>query len=393
MRTTILSILAGTLALFAAAPRRVALVVQNHTTTMPALPLSAFADTLCARISGRTLHVINSHNAIGVTQNRTAQGEAMPASSAQEIGRLLDAEGVVVASIQEFTREDLGVPPIAHTLKVRIALSLFDAATGETVCGVTNAQFSRNYTVEQVKATPGVFYENLLHDVAAKCAEELLAKISQSAWRPAKANTLTIFVGCNVLGADIRIDGLSYGTCPAQIAVTPGVHLLTVSYPPYYLKFERRALFKTNGQAYAVVLPLSPEGEAQRIRALEYEKKLRAMKQAERETDFDFAQRKARLKCEQAERCALFQKQLALADAMLKRYERSGAADDFVRKTIAEGVAVYWKNSHGRIAITNGKTANIEFTTPATNAGTLTMPPRSEDIAGGLEKLLMKALP
>ena len=392
MRTTILSILAGAMALFAAAPRRVALVVQNHTPNAPAIPLAAVADTLNAKLSGPALRVINPHNAIGVDQNRTAQGEVMPKASAQEIGRLLNAEGVLVAAVQEYKAEDIGVPPVAHTLKVRLALNLLDAATGEVICGVSGVLSSGNYTAEQVKASADSLFENLLHDAAAKCAEELLAKVERSPWRPVPVGALTVFIGCNVLGADVQIDGLSYGTCPAQIAVTPGVHLLTVSCPPFYRKFERRALFKADGQAYAVVLALSPEGEAQRLRALEYQKMLRALKRAEREADFDFEQRKARLKREQSERCELFRKQMALADAMLKRYERSGAADDYVRKTIAEGVAVYWKNSHGRIVITDGKTEKIDFTTPVTHTGPLTVPPRPEEIAGGLQKLLMQGV-
>ena len=98
------------LSMFAAlaAPRKVALVVQNHTSDAPTLPMAAFADTLMSRLSGKTLRVINPHNIIGVSQNRSARGEIMPEMSAQEIGRSLEAEGVVTASIQEFTSEDIG---------------------------------------------------------------------------------------------------------------------------------------------------------------------------------------------------------------------------------------------------------------------------------------------
>ena len=111
-------------------PRKVALVVQNHTSDAPTLPMAAFADTLTARLSGNTLRIVNPHNVIGVNQNRTAKGEVMPEASVQEIGRMLGADGVVTASIQEFTGEDIGVPAIAHTLKVRLALNLADTATG-----------------------------------------------------------------------------------------------------------------------------------------------------------------------------------------------------------------------------------------------------------------------
>ena len=385
-----------------AAPHKVALVVQNHTSDAQTLPMAAFADTLTSRLSGKAFRVVNPHNVIGVDQNRTAKGEIMPEASAQEIARMTGADGVVTASIQEFTGEDIGVPAVAHTLKVRIALNLADAATGETVCGVDGVEFSKNYTSEKVKSDTATLYEGLMHAAAAKGAEKLLAKIAASGWEPGTVKTLNIFFGCNVLGADVQIDGQSYGTCPAQISVTPGSHNLLVSYPPYYYEFRRRAIFNQEGQTYKVVLQLTPDGEAQRNRGLEYETKLVELNKSRLELEkmkndntVDYEKKKLSLErekksieSEQKERCELFKKQLDLADAMLERYSLSGEADDYVRKTIADGTAVYWKNSFGRIAITEGSTDNIEFATPSTDAGDLSVPPSPTEIAEGLKKLL-----
>ena len=391
-----------------AAPRRVALVVQNHTSDAPTLPMAAFADTLTARLSGRTLRVVNPHNVIGVNQNRTARGEMMPEASAQEIGRMLNADGVVTASIQEFTGEDIHFEgkAVAHTLKVRLALNLADAATGETVCGVDGVEFSKNYTAEKVKADTATLYEGLMHAAAAKGAEKLLAKVADSNWRPEAPKLLNVFFGCNVLGADIQVDGQSYGTCPTQLSLTPGSHSLLVSYPPYFYEFRRRAMFNQEGQTFKVVLQLTPDGEAQRSRTLEYETKLAELKKTQLELEktkadnsVEYEKKKLALErerksieAERKERCALFKKQLELADAMLDRYELSGEADDYVRKTVAEGMAVYWKNSFGRIAITEGAADNIEFATPATDAADLAVPPNPKDIGEGLQKLLMKRI-
>ena len=63
-----------------------------------------------------------------------------------------------------------------------------------------------------------------------------------------------------------------------------------------------------------------------------------------------------------------------------------------MRKTVAKGMAVYWKNSFGRIAITDGAADNIEFATPATDAADLAVPPNPKDIGEGLQKLLMKRI-
>ena len=397
---------AAALAAFAAlaAPRRVALVVQNHTSDAPTLPMAAFADTLTARLSGKALRVVNPHNVIGVDQNRTARGEAMPEASAQEIGRMLGAEGVVTASIQEFTGEDIGVPAVAHRLKVRIALSLADCATGETVCGVDGAEFSKNYTAEKVKSDTATLYEGLMHAAAAKGAEKLLAKVADANWEPGPAKGLTVFFGCNVLGADVQVDGQSYGTCPAQLTLTPGSHSVLVSYPPYYYEFRRRAMFNQEGQTFKVVLQPTPEGESQRNRTLEYETKLVELNtkrlelektKADNSVEYEkkrlaLERERKSLDLERRERCALFRKQLELADAMLDRYTLSGEADDYVRRTIANGTSVYWKNSYGRIAITDGSAENIEFATPSTDAADLAVPPSPKEIGEGLQKLLMK---
>ena len=397
---------AAALAAFAAlaAPRRVALVVQNHTSDAPTLPMAAFADTLTARLSGKALRVVNPHNVIGVDQNRTARGEARPEASAQEIGRMLGAEGVVTASIQEFTGEDIGVPAVAHRLKVRIALSLADCATGETVCGVDGAEFSKNYTAEKVKSDTATLYEGLMHAAAAKGAEKLLAKVADANWEPGPAKGLTVFFGCNVLGADVQVDGQSYGTCPAQLTLTPGSHSVLVSYPPYYYEFRRRAMFNQEGQTFKVVLQPTPEGESQRNRTLEYETKLVELNtkrlelektKADNSVEYEkkrlaLERERKSLDLERRERCALFRKQLELADAMLDRYTLSGEADDYVRRTIANGTSVYWKNSYGRIAITDGSAENIEFATPSTDAADLAVPPSPKEIGEGLQKLLMK---
>jgi len=409
MNKSKMALIVGVVAFAAfAAPRRVALVVQNHTSDAPTLPMAAFADTLTARLSGKTLRVVNPHNVIGVNQNRTAVGEAMPETSAQEIGRMLGAEGVVTASIQEFTGEDIHLEgkAVAHTLKVRLALNLVDAATGETVCGVDGVEFSKNYTAEKVKSDTATLYEGLMHAAAAKAADKLLAKVSAAGWEPGAVKPLTVFFGCNVLGADIQVDGQSYGTCPAQLSLTPGSHSLLVSYPPYYYEFRRRAMFNQEGQTYKVVLQLTPEGEAQRNRTVEYETKLAELNKTRLELEkikadnsVEYEKKKLALErerksieAERKERCALFKKQLELADAMLDRYELSGEADDYVRKTVAKGMAVYWKNSFGRIAITDGAADNIEFATPATDAADLAVPPNPKDIGEGLQKLLMKRI-
>ena len=378
MRKSILSIAIFCVLTAAAEPRRIALVVQNHTSDVPTLPMASFADTLTSRLAGKTFRVVNPYNVIGVNQNRTSKGEMMPEASAQEIARMLGAQGFVTAAIQEFTGEDIqwNGKVVAHTLKVRLALNLVDSATGETICGVDGVEFSKNYTAEKVKSDTATLYEGLMHGAAAKAAAKLLAKVADSDWNPAPVKVLRVFFGCNVLGAKLKIDGMFRGTCPMEYEVTPGFHKLQVAYPPYYFDgIDEMAMFDQEGQKFKVVLQLTPEGEAQRSRSLEYEAKLVELKKSQLEVEkmkddnqIEYEKKKLALErekksieAEQSERCELFKKQLDLVDAMLKRYKRNGDTDDYVRRKMADGKSVFWSNSFNRVLITDGTAENVEF--------------------------------
>ena len=316
--------------------RRVALVVQNHTSDAPTLPMAAFADTLASRLSGSTIRIVNPHNVIGVNQNRSATGEAMPEASAQEIGRMLGADGVVTAAIQEFTGEDIGVPAVAHTLKVRLALNLADAATGETVCGVDGVEFSKNYTAEKVNSGTATLYEGLMHAAAAKGAEKLLAKVAASGWTPAKADVAHVNFTCNIQGADVKIDGVAMGTVPAMIEVPKGVHNLVVEYP-FCVPYATKAFF-SDGQTYNIVLQLDATG-------------------------------RERFKSE------------ALFAETLDRIRKTGATDDYVRRTLADGTAQYWKNSG--VKIDKGEVKDLKLDPPG---GAETVAPKSPTVDQLMEK-------
>lgn len=351
-----------------AAPHRVVLVVQNHCLGDTCPPMSAFADTLAAELSGDQFRIVNPDNVIGVNQNRSSAGEKRPDMSAVELARTLDAEGVITASVQELKGDSVGVPPVAYRVKARVSISLADVASGETVCGVSDIDYGRNVSAELMKEDDLSFFETQMHDAAKKAASKFLAKAKAIGWEGGgKTAKVKVFFGCNVLGADVQIDGLSYGTCPAEIEVTPGVHTLEVSYSAqtnnWYHPYKRTARFVKDGQAYAVVLQITPEGAAERQKALEKEADMK-------------------------ERGEYFAHQMKLAEAMLVRYRKSGEVDDYVRKTIADGTSVYWKNSFGRIVITDGKTDNIEFATPSTDTGDIVYPPDATEISDGIGKLL-----
>ena len=344
-----------------AGPARCLLVVNNRCTNIDTLPLNSIAATLEASLAGDRFTLVNP---------LTALGDGASADSPRAMAQKLDCDFILTATIQQFVGESIGIPVVANKLKVRLSLNLAKAGTGDTVCGIMNSEYSKNYSIERVKEDNATLFEDILHGAVDNAAKRLLKKADSARISASAMAACKVFFGCNVLGADVQIDGVSYGTLPAEIKVTPGIHRIEVSYPPYYIPFERREAKLFDGQTFAVVLQLTAEG--------------RALKEADRKT----LNEQNNIDDTRAERSELFKKQLALADELLRRYRKSGATDDYVRKTVADGVSIYWKNSHGRIAITDGKAEKIEFATPKTTTNDPVVVPDTGNALKSLREIL-----
>lgn len=393
-------------------PLDVLLVVQNHVSDDFRKPLADLGDRVSAALSGDLLHIIDPNDAIGANQNRAPWGEGMPDTSATRLAGNLGAEALVTASVGEASVSGIGYPPVAQMVRMTLSLSAKRLPSGAALAAVTVTEQSPNLTLDVMAQNADAVYSELLGRLVSKASAQFLAKVAEVTVPDVAPEKVTVFFGCNVLGADVQIDGLSMGTCPGQFSVAPGVHNVLVSYPPYYLPFARQAGFETDGQTYAVVLQITPEGEQQRLRAIDWERKRAELdvwkrdqdldfetrrgqagfdlEKARRELNFEFDRKRRQLDRELAEGSELFKKQLDLADAMVERYRLSGEADDYVRTTIADGTSLYWQNSYGRIAITDGSAENIEFATPSTDSGDLAVPPGPKEISENLQKFLMK---
>ena len=388
------------------------LVVQNHVSDDFRKPLADLGDRVSAALSGDILHIIDPNDAIGANQNRAPWGEGMPDTSATRLAGNLGAEALVTASVGEASVSGIGYPPVAQMVRMTLTLSAKRLPSGAALAAVTVTEQSPNLTLDVMAQNADAVYSELLGRLVSKASAQFLAKVAAVTVPDVAPEKVTVFFGCNVLGADVQIDGLSMGTCPGQFSVAPGVHNVLVSYPPYYLPFARQAGFETDGQTYAVVLQITPEGEQQRLRAIDWERKRAELdvwkrdqdldfetrrgqagfdlEKARRELNFEFDRKRRQLDRELAEGSELFKKQLDLADAMVERYRLSGEADDYVRTTIADGTSLYWQNRYGRIAITDGSAENIEFATPSTDSGDLAVPPGPKEISENLQKFLMK---
>lgn len=348
MKKLLLLLACGVLAMAGMAdPARCLLVVNNRCTNIETLPLNSIAATLEASFAGDRFTLVNP---------LTALGDGASADSSRVMAQKLDCDFILTATIQQFVGESIGIPVVANKLKVRLSLNLAKAGTGDTVCGIMNSEYSKNYSIERVKEDNATLFEDILHGAVDNAAKKLLKKADSARISASAMAACKVFFGCNILGADIQIDGVSYGTLPAEIKVTPGIHRIEVSYLPYCQPFERREAKLFDGQTFAVALTLSDVG--------------RAMREADRKIQNE----QNNIDDARSERSELFKKQLALANELLNRYKASGATDDYVRRIVADGTSVYWKNSYGRVAVTDEKTEKIEF--PALQ--------RSEQKAGGI---------
>ena len=156
------------------APRKVALIVQNHAAPGASIPFMALTDALTAKLSGCGLEVVNPYNSVGVNQNRTASGERTLGVSAMELSRQLKADGAITASVLEFLDSTSGTPPVLHQFSIRITLNLADAWTGATVCeGVRIEKTSPKFTNNQVSQNKVKYLSDLMYAAADECAVQL----------------------------------------------------------------------------------------------------------------------------------------------------------------------------------------------------------------------------
>lgn len=286
------------------------LIVQNHASDEFQKPLSTLGDRLSAALSGDLFNIIDPNDAIGDEQNRGPWGENMPLSSATRLAENLDAQVLVTAAVGEASVVGFGAPARVQAARMTLTLSAKRLPKGANVAAVTVTETSRKMTPEALAQNADAVYSELLDRVVAKAAAEFLGKCEQVAWADVVPQAIEVAFGCNFPGADVSIDGVSYGTAgtigqpPLRVRVSDGLHNLRISYP-YTLPFEVRAKFQ-EGTTFMVVLHENDEGR--RIR---------------REDRY--------------------------FDILMDRIEASGATDDQVRMIRAKGYGRYLSSSYTRI--------------------------------------------
>lgn len=286
------------------------LVVQNHASDEFQKPLSNLGDRLSERLSGERFNIIDPNDAIGEDLNRGPWGENMPLSSATRLAENLDAQALITAAVGETSVVGYGAPARVQAIRMTLTLSAKKLPKGATVASVTVTETSPKMTPEALSQNAEAVYAELVGNLVAKASEQFLSKCETVRWRDIVLRLVEVGFGCNFPGADVSIDGVSYGTAgtigqpPLRVRVSEGLHNLKISYP-YTEPFEVRAKLQ-EGTTFMVVLRENEEGR--RIR-----------------------------------------KEDAHFDALIDRIYKSGATDDDVRILRAQGYARYLESSYTRI--------------------------------------------
>lgn len=294
----------------AAEPVDAVLIVQNHASDDFQKPLSNLGDQLSQALSGDLFNVMDPNDAIGDEQNREPWGENMPLSAATHLAENLDAQALITAAVGEISVVGFGTPARAQAVRMTLTLSAKRLPKGANVASVTVTETSRKVTPDALSQNAEAIYSELVRSLVAKASSEFLAKCEGVRWRDVVLKLVEVGFGCNFPGADVSIDGVSYGTAgtigepPLRVKVSEGLHNLKISYP-YALPYEVRARLQ-EGTTFIAVLHLDDDGR--RIR-----------------------------------------KEDKYFDTLMDRIEKSGATDDDVRLIRANGYGKYLSSSYTRL--------------------------------------------
>jgi len=308
-KAVVWAITLGCAGLAFAEPVEALLVVQNHSGDAFKYPLSSVSDRLCAALSGDVFAVNEAGDVYGFQSNVKPEGEPLPASSMTGFAQSSLSKVLITASVDNFSKVSVGTPAIVQYLAMTMTLQAKSSASGACVAGMTVTKKSRKFRPEELAANADAVYSDLVQSLCAELAGELTAKSKTKKW-PWPAKAVEVGFGCNIPGADVKIDGLSVGTAgvpgaaPLKVRVFPGIHNVSVSFPfmvPYSVTARLDA-----ATVFMVVLKENDLGRAQRMQDREF-------------------------------------------DLMMDRIAKSGATKDEVDLIVAKGYRKFFSASHSRI--------------------------------------------
>lgn len=299
------------------------LVVQNHSSVKDAAVLSAMGDQFAAALGSDVFEIINPNDVICEELNIGPWGGKMPASSAVRLAESCDADILLTAAIVDCSQRNIGSPAVASAFAVTWNVAAKRVPGGSTICSVTVPCQGRKHAAQTFAENFANIRDESLRASVATAAREFLAAAGGKNFAPAAADKVSVAFLANVAGADVKVDGISYGIAgistdsPLRVELTKGLHNLEVSYP-FMMPYKTTAKFAADS-TFAVNLHETPAGRELRM------------------GDAAFA-------------------------ATLDRMAKGGATDDEVRLVKAKGYAAFLKASSvkvdgmpDKLTLVNGK--------------------------------------
>lgn len=328
---------------------RALLVVQQHggSATTP-LTLQQLGDWLASALGADAFSVVNPHDVIGTTQNVGKWGEKMPEASATELAAKIGTPILLTASVTDArVRNVSGTDPGVQAV-LEFTLSAKAVPGGDLLASV-------NATARSKKQSGRIAFDQNADTIWSEVAKEGAygaAPALTKAWRengatpsPAAAPVRTFFAA-NVPGANVRLDGVSYGTIGTEtlaISVTPGMHNLEIAYPGM-IPFKDLAMIQ-EGSAFVTVLKMTDAAGAKT-------------------------------------------KEDAYFAALIDRVNKSGLTDDLVREAVGKGYAQYLTQSHAKI---EGMPKSVVSVGEAPSLGLDAVTPASQTAIPTTAELLQRA--
>lgn len=245
------------------------LVVQNHSSVKDAAVLSSMGDQFASALGSDVFEIINPNDVIGEGQNVGPWGEKMPVSSAVRLAESCDAEFLITAAITDCSRKDIGSPAKASSFVVSWTVAAKRVPGGGTVCSVTVPYQGRKHAAQVFSDSFSNVRDEALRESVSSAARQFLTKADGKVFEPkASAKVFVAFLS-NVAGADVKIDGISFGIAgtsveaPLRVEVSKGLHNLEVSYP-YMMPYKTTAKF-TSDSTFAVNLHETVAGRELRM--------------------------------------------------------------------------------------------------------------------------------
>ena len=285
------------------------LVVQNHGGSAETTLLHRqIGDWIASALGAGAFAVVDPHDLIGTTQNVGPWGETMPLASATSLAEQIGAEVLLTASVSDVHVRRVGGTDPGVVAVADLTLSAKAVPGGESLASVNySARSAKQPDEEFLRANAGAIWSAVAKEAAYGAAPALQAEWAKRTAPEPAAVPVRVRFSSSVSGANLRIDGTSRGTLgpqPLELAVSPGVHNLEISYPGM-VPFEEAALFR-DGASFEISFAFTPEAAAA------------------------------------AKRDELFA-------TLLERARKSGLTDDLVRETVAAGYARYLSASHTRL--------------------------------------------